>query len=376
MTNVQAGSLASPAALVGSLSAFSLVDVLDLLERTEQVGELQVVGHGIDQRIWLDKGNLLDPSSSDAPQTALFQLACIEEGWFYFTSNTALPKDHKQLPIASVISDLAPQVREWKDLTTALPFTSILRMAESTPSEQVQIRSDQWQLLSLVGTTGRNVRQLIDDSKLGPLETLRTLQELTDAGLIALESSSSSDISASTGTLSMSNTSLSSPEMSSSALPTQGSPVPSDPPTPPGAPSSESAPTSTPFVPPPPATTFIAPKEKGGQSGTFSPTDPQYVDGENMPLPPFVPPSLSTLPSTSLNDSQTNAPAVPPAPEGWVQKGTDASETDTKSKSQGASHRTKDAPSDLSTSMGSDSNHQIMPPPLGADPWSSSLSTD
>lgn len=376
MTNVQSGSLASPAALVGSLSTFSLVDVLDLLERTEQVGELQVVGHGIDQRIWLDKGNLLDPSTSDAPQTALFQLACIEEGWFYFTSNAALPKDHKRLPIASVISDLAPQVKEWKDLTTALPFTAILRMAESTPSDQVQIRSDQWQLLSLVGTTGRNVRQLVDDSKLGPLETLRTLRELTEAGLIALDNSSTSDISSSTGTLSALNNLSAPSEPSSPVLTTQGSPDPTPPQTPVSPPLSEPSQSSTPYVPPPPAATFIAPKEKNDSPGAFSSSDPKYVDGDNPPLPPFVPPSSSTTPSASLSDSQVNTPAVPPAPEGWIEKGSGANGTDTKSKPHGSTHGTKDTPNDVGATVSTDSNHQIMPPPLGADPWSSSLSTD
>jgi len=44
MSQAQSGSEAAPAALVGSLTTFSLVDVLDLLARTNHTGELQSSG--------------------------------------------------------------------------------------------------------------------------------------------------------------------------------------------------------------------------------------------------------------------------------------------------------------------------------------------
>ena len=47
---------APAASLVGSLSVFTLADVLSLLAATDQTGELQVVNDLVDGRIWLEDG--------------------------------------------------------------------------------------------------------------------------------------------------------------------------------------------------------------------------------------------------------------------------------------------------------------------------------
>jgi len=186
MSQVRSGSQAMPAALVGSLASFSLVDVLDLLTRAACSGELQVVGNEIDKRIWVDRGDLIDTTGSDPHGATLFELACVLDGWFYFTSFDVVPEGAGRIPLSSVIQDLGPQVTEWRSLVTELPFDATVRMSSTTPAEEVQIRSDQWQLLSLVGA-GRSVREVIDASVLHPLDALRTLRELTAASLVAVD---------------------------------------------------------------------------------------------------------------------------------------------------------------------------------------------
>src|SRR5579863_4671890 len=95
MSQVQSDSEAAAAALVGSLSTFSLIDVLDLLARTGHTGELQVVGRGIDRHVWVDQGDLVDASgTADAGglSAVLFELACRDEGWFYFSCTAGVPE--------------------------------------------------------------------------------------------------------------------------------------------------------------------------------------------------------------------------------------------------------------------------------------------
>src|SRR5579859_1689182 len=113
MSQIQDGSEATAAALVGSLATFSLFDVLEMLARTGRTGELQVVGRAVDQRVWVDRGDLLDPSGEGTRSSALFELACIEEGWFYFTVAPTAPEGQARVPVASVLADLGPQVVEW-----------------------------------------------------------------------------------------------------------------------------------------------------------------------------------------------------------------------------------------------------------------------
>ncbi|MGP8058624.1 MAG: DUF4388 domain-containing protein [Acidimicrobiales bacterium] len=317
MSQVQSGSEAAAAALVGSLATFSLVDILDLLARTNHTGELQVVGRGIDQRVWMDQGDLVTSGSSSV-DTVLFDLACIEEGWFYFTSGELPPEGGSRSPVTSVLAGVGPQVAEWRDLVARLPFDTVVKMSASTPAAEVQIRGDQWQLLSLVGG-GRTVRQVVDASPLHPLDTLRTLGELLTARLITADEHGGS----------------------------MGPPI-------------EPAP-ATPLVMTPPSSApepavsepTVAEAEAAG-AGAEVEVEVEIAEGSaGTPLPPFVPPSPSS---------------VPPAPEGWV----------TTESTNGGPAAEDEAPEATlwSTGTASAGGTPIMPPPISGDPWSSTLSTE
>jgi hypothetical protein len=254
------GSEAAAAALVGSLSVFSLVDVLDLLARTEQVGQLQVVGRGVDQSVLVNAGDLVDGEGGDELEARVFELACLDEGWFYFTVTDEVPEGAKRLPVGTVLDGLAPQVEEWRGLVAALPFDAVVTMSTSTPSDEIQIRAEQWQLLSLVGRPGRPVRDVVEDAGRHPLDTLRTLQELLEASLLEVSQVEAPD----------------------------PSPLP-----PPATAGFDDPVASPPPPPPPPPGNWRSSQEEG--PGRYRGDDPS-------PLPPFTP----------------QPGAVPPAPAGWV----------------------------------------------------------
>ena len=187
MSEIRSGSEAgAAAALVGSLATFSLVDVLDLLGRTGQTGELQLVGRDIDWRVWVDRGYLIGGPASDGLGALLFHLACSDEGWFYFNRTDRVPEGGERIALTFMLGDLGSQVEDWRRLVSFLPFEATVCMASSTPGPEVQIRADQWQLLSVVGTSGRTVNQVVESAPSTPLETLRTLYELTQSGLVAV----------------------------------------------------------------------------------------------------------------------------------------------------------------------------------------------
>jgi len=317
MSQVQSGSEAAAAALVGSLATFSLVDILDLLARTNYTGELQIVGRGIDQRVWMDKGDLVTAGTGSA-DSVLFDLACIEEGWFYFTAGEVPPDGGARSPVATVLADVGPQVEEWRSLVARLPFDTVVKMSASTPAAEVQIRGDQWQLLSLVGG-GRTVRQVVDASAVHPLDTLRILGELLTARLITIDEHA------------------------------------------------ESAPTNT-FGAPLAAPLVMTPPS--GITGAATETEPQLpLEGDSEtrefrtggPLPPFVPPPPSS---------------IPPVPEGWVA----TEQSNGLAGDDDAQDPTTEAPSWSSGTSNpggsSPGGSTVMPPPISGDPWSSALSTE
>jgi hypothetical protein len=189
------------ASLVGALSVFPLNDVLGLLSETTQRGELQVVGQGVDGHLWIDGKSLVGSvlEGTGTITQAVFELMLLEEGWFYFTSDQAPPiSSNKQQSVSSVISEVVPQVQEWRDLLSRVPLTAEVRMAASTPSAEVQIRADQWKILTAVGTTGRTVASIVDELDEDSVVTVRLLRELVDSGLVAITDTDSAPVPTST----------------------------------------------------------------------------------------------------------------------------------------------------------------------------------
>jgi hypothetical protein len=353
MSQIQTGSEATAAALVGSLATFTLFDVLELLARTGHTGELQVVGRGIDQRVWVDRGDLLDPSGEGSNSTALFELACIEEGWFYFTLMGSVPDGQDRIPMLSVLADLGPQVEEWRNLVAFLPFEARVSMSSAAPAPNVQIRSDQWHLLGVVGSPGRTVRAVLDMSDAHPLETLRTLRELIDAQLVSLVVGG--------GTSSASGLYDSVSSGSSPFEPTPYEPAPRDAPPPPWA---TLTPTSSPTSSPAPSTTSSTPSSTPSSSGT----DPARWTPEEDPGPstgPVATASVTTGPAATPPPPTTGSAGPPAPPEGWVER------------EDGLAGGTADDHTTLAVVPGRSAaaespNGSAMPPPITGDPWSAS----
>jgi hypothetical protein len=185
MSEVNGVAEPTSAALVGSLTAFPLLDVLHLLARLGSSGEFQVLGPDLDRRFWVDAGDLLD-GSGDTPGARLFELACLEGGWFSFTASTGVPTDAARSALAPLIDDAASRLAEWRALVRRLPFEAVVRMSQSTPSDEVQVRAEQWRVLSFVGP-GRTVLEVLSSSSLPAVDTLRTLGQLLDGQLLSVE---------------------------------------------------------------------------------------------------------------------------------------------------------------------------------------------
>ena len=186
MTETNSGEVPT-ASLVGALAVFPLNDVLGLLSETGQRGELQVVGHGVDGHLWIDGKDLVGATLDGANTLtqAVFELILLDEGWFYFTSDQAPPAgsvQHKS--VSSVINEVVPQVQEWRDLLSRVPLDAEVRMAPTTPGPEVQIRADQWRVLTAVGTSGRTVGSIVEQLEDDNVVIVRLLRELADSGLI------------------------------------------------------------------------------------------------------------------------------------------------------------------------------------------------
>jgi hypothetical protein len=180
---------APAASLVGSLSVFTLSDVLSMLAATGQTGELQVVSDAVDGKLWLEDGQFSNAHVGAASTIgqAVFELACVAEGWFYFTAGLSSSSGQPAVPVAAVLDEVRPQVEEWRDLREVVPLEAVVALSPTPPGQDVQIRSDQWRVLTTVGTAGHSVKTVIEQIGGDQIVGLRTLHELQSAGLIVLD---------------------------------------------------------------------------------------------------------------------------------------------------------------------------------------------
>jgi hypothetical protein len=179
---------APTASLVGSLSDFTLPDVLTLLATTGKTGEFQVAGQTVDGRLWLDHGTLSNAHVGPAATMgqAVFELACVTDGWFSFTPGLVSSSDQPNVPVVTVLQEVRPRVEEWKEIRDVVPLEAIVALSPAPPGQDVQIRSDQWQVLTTVGTSGHSVKTVLETVGGDQVAGLRTLRDLQAAGLIVV----------------------------------------------------------------------------------------------------------------------------------------------------------------------------------------------
>lgn len=177
------------ASLVGALSQFSVPDVLRLVASRRHRGELLVVASGLDGRLWLHDGTLTGAAvrGTSSPVQAVFELALLEDGWFYFTSGRAAPEPTEAPhPVEDVLRTILPQVVEWRDLLHRVPMDAVVKLAPTPPQGDVQLSAAQWQVLASVGGRGARVIEVVAATGRDQVQTMRTLRDMAGAGLVTI----------------------------------------------------------------------------------------------------------------------------------------------------------------------------------------------
>lgn len=177
------------ASLVGALGVFSVPDVLRLVAGGRHRGELLVVANGLDGRLWLQDGALTGAAvrGTGSLAQAVFELALLEEGWFYFTAGRTAPEPAETPhPVEDVLHVVLPQVVEWRDLLHRVPLDAVVTLAPTPPQGDVQLSAAQWQVLATVGGRGTRVIDVVAATGRDQVQTVRTLRDMADAGLVAI----------------------------------------------------------------------------------------------------------------------------------------------------------------------------------------------
>lgn len=176
------------ASLVGAVGVFPLPDVLRLIAAGHHTGEVLVVAAGMDGRIWLRDGALTGSAvrGTTTVHQAVFELALIDEGWFYFTGGRSAPEPEPPQSVEAVLRTVAPQVSEWRDLLRRVPLEATISLCASPPGAQVNLSALQWQILATVGSNHPRVVDVVMASGCDQVDVVRTVRDMADAGLVRI----------------------------------------------------------------------------------------------------------------------------------------------------------------------------------------------
>jgi hypothetical protein len=130
---IQTGASEEPPAapLVGPLSVFTLSEIHSMLSSTVQTGELQVVSETVAHRVALDRGELSNAHVGAASTIgqAVFELPCVTDGWFYFTTGLMSSSGQPTVPVATVLIEVRPEVDVWREIREVVPLEAIVTLS-------------------------------------------------------------------------------------------------------------------------------------------------------------------------------------------------------------------------------------------------------
>jgi hypothetical protein len=179
-------------ALTGTLDAFGLAEVLQLLAATAKTGRLEVDGDGGRGRLWLRDGALAEVTTdrvADAPiDEALCDLLRFRDGGFTFEVDDRSPEVASPQSLDLLLDRAYALLAEWQELEAAVPsLAHQVALAPIGENDQVTVTAQQWPALVAVGG-GCTVAELSTRLELSELNTLRTVNDLLSSGLVALAS--------------------------------------------------------------------------------------------------------------------------------------------------------------------------------------------
>ena len=179
-------------ALTGTLEAFGLAEVLQLLVATGKTGCLSVDGDGGRGRVWVRDGAVAAGSTDRVADGPLDEVLCdllrYATGDFSFDDDERSPAATASEPLGQLLERAEALAAEWGELEMAVPSTAHwVRLAETLPDgRQVTVHADQWSALAAVGD-GCTVADLAARLELSELHALRTVHDLVTCGFTRLE---------------------------------------------------------------------------------------------------------------------------------------------------------------------------------------------
>lgn len=178
-------------ALQGTIDAFPLADVLQLLSASSKTGRLRLSGDRGLITLWIDAGEVVgaDSSSCGGAQAELlvFEMLRFGDGSFEFDGELGdRAPDHEVAPvaIAEALERALQLVETWSELEQVVPSSAHrVELVETLPAETVEIDAASWRVLTAAGSSVEELALRLD---LDEFSATSLVADLVGAGLVEL----------------------------------------------------------------------------------------------------------------------------------------------------------------------------------------------
>jgi len=172
-------------ALECNLKYFSLSEILFLMEKFKKTGKLEITYRNKKGEIYIEEGKCVHSSYSGFEGIdAVYEMAQIIEGTLTFIPSVFSDRKTISAPFTVLKDEIEKRSYEIRGLKEKLPpLDSVMIKSDKPPSPELTLRKTDWKLLTLIDGK-RNLREVIEESGLGLLESYKSLFYLKEKGLI------------------------------------------------------------------------------------------------------------------------------------------------------------------------------------------------
>lgn len=178
-------------ALQGTLEAFGLSELLQLLAATGKTGCLRIEGDGGGGEVWLRDGAVAAATSDRVSGPLLDEVICdllrYATGSFGFETAQDIPDVGMAEDVDALLDRAEVLLTEWRELQAVVPsLDHRVGLVEQLPDGgPVTVSARQWPALVAIGR-GCTVGDLASTLGLTELSTLRTVHDLVTSGLTTI----------------------------------------------------------------------------------------------------------------------------------------------------------------------------------------------
>ncbi len=142
-------------ALQGTIDAFPLTDVLQLLATSAKSGKLALDGDRGRTEVWIERGDVVgtDSGTATTAENLVFELLRFGDGSFVFGDDSGSPKRSiDPVPLTSCLARAASLLDEWKRIEAVVPSPAHrIALAPELVEQSVTLDQSDWTVLVAVG---------------------------------------------------------------------------------------------------------------------------------------------------------------------------------------------------------------------------------